>query len=317
MAERRRRRSKKTPGTRRKEAGRLVSRLLRVFCGSPCGSGAAGDPEAAFVGEGAHGGGFFGNEFASQVILDMEPAGGGEVGEDFGAVGEMHERVAAVVAEAAVAEFAESRVLFALGPATGLEAPARALGGRVVAVVGREQKRRPGRADGGDLAEGAAAVAAQRDLHEAVEQEQGSAETGRGEGGVRDEFGGVGVVDGDRRAAFGGEGDGLVDELPGEVEGGEVLVTEGVERHADASGAATGLEERSGLVGEMAPDHDPLAGPETDLVGGFGVVDDGAQVVEVLADLRGGDGAGNGGEGRHVLESMVKFSPAGAGKRAV
>ncbi len=95
-------------------------------------------------------------------------------------------------------------------------------------------------------------------------------------GGVGGELGGVGVVDGDGRAAFLGEGDGLVHELAGEVEGGEVLVTEFVHRDADASGAAAGLEQRRGEVGEVPRDHDALAGPEPELVGGAGVVHDGA-----------------------------------------
>ncbi len=102
----------------------------------------------------------------------------------------MHENVAALVLEAAVAEFAQTRVLFAGGPAEGLEPPARALDGGVVAVVGGEQKRRARATDGGELAQGAAAVAPKRDLHEAVEHEEAAGEGrggGGGGGGPRDE----------------------------------------------------------------------------------------------------------------------------------
>ncbi len=179
----------------------------------------------------------------------------------------------------------------------------------MVAVVGGEKERGAGAADGGELAQGAAAVAAQRDLHEAVEQEERAFEARGVEGGVRGEFGGVGVVELDWCGAFGGEGDRLIDEFLGEVEGDEVLITEGVKGDADASGAAAGLEKRGGAVGEMTLDHQAFAGPEADVVGGLGVVDDGAQVVEVLSDLGGGDGAsGSGGTSRHERE-RGRFKP--------
>lgn len=121
---------------------------------------------------------------------------------------------------------------------------------------------------------------------------------------MRGELGGVGVVDGDGGVAVGGEGDGLIDELLGEVEGGEVGVTEFVHGDADAAGAATGFEQRGGLVGEDALDHDALAGPEAEPVGGLGVVDDGSEVVEIAADLRGGDGAESGGHGEEMTNDQ-------------
>ena len=108
------------------------------------------------------------------------------------------------------------------------------------------------------------------------------------------------MVDGDRRAAVGGEGDGLIDELLGEVEGDEVLVTESVHGDTDAASSATGFKERSGTVGKSALDHDALAGPKAELVGSFGVVNDGAEVVEIAANLSGSNGGrcGNGCGGR-------------------
>jgi len=89
----------------------------------------------------------------------------------------------------------------------------------------------------------------------------------------------------------------LIDELLGEVEGGEALVTESVHGDTDAASSATGFKERSGTVGEGAFDHNALAGPEAELVGSFGVVNDGAEVVKIAADLSGGDGACSGEHG--------------------
>jgi hypothetical protein len=98
-------------------------------------------------------------------------------------------------------------------------------------------------------------------------------------GGVLGEFGGVGVVKGDGGAAFGGERLGLVNEFAGEVEAGEVLVAEGVEGDGYAAGTATGFED--GEIGggrrrENPIEHQTFAGPETEVVRGLGVVQDGA-----------------------------------------
>jgi len=107
----------------------------------------------------------------------VSPAGGGEVFEDFGAVGQMHERAADVVLlEIPVAEIDEARVLFAVGPAEGFEFPRGAFEARVVAVVGREEERCAGTADGGEICERETTVGAAGNLHQAVEHEEGAVE---------------------------------------------------------------------------------------------------------------------------------------------
>ena len=85
-------------------------------------------------------------------------------------------------------------------------------------------------------------------------------------------------------AALGGETAGLVDEFLGEVEGGEVAVAEGPEPERHTAGAAPGLEERGGVVGEEAADQFTLRRPEAEFVRRAGVVDDRDQVVEIGAD---------------------------------
>jgi hypothetical protein len=126
---------------------------------------ADGGPEAAFVGEVADGAALF-REVAAEGVEGVGPAGGGEVFEDFGAIGEVHESAAGFVFEVAVAEVDEARVLVAAFPAEFFEAPEGALGGRHVAVVRGEEERCAGAADGVEFAEGSAAVVAAGDLHE-------------------------------------------------------------------------------------------------------------------------------------------------------
>jgi len=81
----------------------------------------------------------------------MSPTSGGEVFENFGAIGQMHECPADVVFEVAVAELDKTGVLLAIGPADGFEFPRRAFEPRVIAIVGREEKRRAGLADLGKI----------------------------------------------------------------------------------------------------------------------------------------------------------------------
>ena len=77
---------------------------------------------------------------------------------------------------------------------------------------------------------------------------------------------------------------GLIEEFLGEVEGGEVAITEMPEAECGTTGAATGFEERRGFIGEEAFDQDALGLPEAEEVRGARVVDDGDRVVEVGAD---------------------------------
>ena len=85
-----------------------------------------GDPEAAFVGKVADGGGFLRNVPAGGVELEA-PAAGVKVGDDLGPVGEVHERPADLVLIIAIPEFQEPRVLPAGGPEIRLGDPPGAL----------------------------------------------------------------------------------------------------------------------------------------------------------------------------------------------
>ena len=247
------------------------------------------DPEAALVGEITDGAGFLGDDFAERVER-VGPAGGGEVLEDFGAVGQVHERAAsAFFLKVAVAEFEEARVLFAAFPAEGFKTPEGTLNLVLVAVVGRNEQRRAGAADAVQAAEGGAAFLAAGDLHQAVEEKERAAVGNVTDGGTFYESGGVGVVEADGGgAALGGERAGLIEKFLGEIEGREVAITGIPEAEGRATGAAAGFEERSREVGEMALDEEALGSPQAHEVGRAGVVDDRDGIVEVVADGGGG-----------------------------
>ena len=257
-----------------------------------------GDPEAAFVGEVTDGAGF-GSEVAAKVIPSVDPTGQGEVGEDFGAVGEMHEGAAEVVFEVAVAELDESGVLVAIGPEAIFVAPSGAFLRGVVAVVGGEDERRAGGGESTERAQGGAALAAAGDLHKAVEHKEDGVEGFAGEEGVAVGAAGVGVEEGDGGggAAFVEERLRLGEEFFGEVEGVEAAVALIPEGEGDTAGATTGFKQAgapgAGAGKELGEDGG-FAMPKAKLVGGAGVVDDGAQVVEIGADLVGGDARGHG-----------------------
>lgn len=103
--------------------------------------------------------------------------------------------------------------------------------------------------------------------------------------------------DGDGGGALGEEADGLVDQIFGEVEGGEVVVAEFPEAEGHATRATAGFEEAGGLVGKEAVDEQALGFPEAEGVRGMRVVDDRERVVEVGADGGGGDFFAHGAEG--------------------
>lgn len=105
-------------------------------------------------------------------------------------------------------------------------------------------------------------------------------------------------------AVLRGERAGLVEQLGGEVEGGEMAVAEGPEAERHAAGATAGLEEWRGTIGEVALDEEALGGPEAELVGGARVVEDGREVVKIGADGGGGDLFQNGG-GTEALRGKV------------
>ena len=89
--------------------------------------------------------------------------------------------------------------------------------------------------------------------------------------------------------ALGGEAAGLVDQFLGEVKGGEAAVAERPKAEGDTTGAAAGLKQRGVPVAKEAFDQDSLRSPKAELVSGARVVNDGKQVVEIGADLRGGN----------------------------
>ena len=237
----------------RRRSGRGPSLPRRS--GPPC------DPEAALVGEILHGARFLGDVGAHHIVF-VRPAGGGKVGEDFGAFGQVHERAAAdIVLKVTVAEFEEAGILRPGGPAHGFKPPHDALGVGMVAVVRGEQKRRAGTAHGGECAESLTTVATSGNLHEAVEHEERAVKGGAAYRGTFFQLRGVGVMDGDGRAAFIKEGAGLIDEFLGEIKRGEAVVAELPEAERDATGPAAGFEEVGGLVGEEALDEQAFGFP--------------------------------------------------------
>ena len=74
-----------------------------------------------------------------------------------------------------------------------------------------------------------------------------------------------------------------------EVEGRDVAVAAFVERHRDPTGAASGFEQRCPAIRKEALDEQPLRLPQAELVRGLRVVDDRGDVVEIGANLFGGD----------------------------
>lgn len=133
------------------------------------------DPETAFVGEIADSTGFFGDDFAERVV-GVGPPGRAEIGEDFGAVGQVHERAArAGFFKVAVAKFEQARFLFAAFPTEGLKPPEGAFNLVLFAIVRCEQQRCARPAKFVQPAQSRAAVFATRNLHEPVEEKQGAA----------------------------------------------------------------------------------------------------------------------------------------------
>lgn len=100
---------------------------------------------------------------------------------------------------------------------------------------------------------------------------------------------GVGVEEADGSGvAFGGETAGLVDELFGEIEGGDSAVAQRPETDGDATGAAAGFEQWRSPIGEETLDENAFGIPQAELMGCARVVDDRLQVIEVGANrIRG------------------------------
>ena len=88
--------------------------------------------------------------------------------------------------------------------------------------------------------------------------------------------------------ACGGEAASLVEELVGEVEGGEILVAGVPQAEGGADGPTAGFKERGGGIREVARDERAFRSPQAEVVRGAGVVDDGDGIVEIVADGSGG-----------------------------
>jgi len=96
--------------------------------------------------------GLFRNRAPEAVEL-MGPASRGEIGENFGAIRQVHERAANTgLVEVTVAELEQARVLFATGPAQFFKTPLGALEGRRVAIMSGEEDGGARRADAVQLA---------------------------------------------------------------------------------------------------------------------------------------------------------------------
>lgn len=138
-------------------------------------STATSGPKPAFVRKIAHGTRFAG-DLTTQGIERVYPARGDEIGEDFVAIGKMHECAPGFVFEVAVAELEQARISRTLFPAHGLEPPQSALRRRHVAIVGGEQQRRTGTAHGVKFAQRGATIFATRNLHQSIEKKERATE---------------------------------------------------------------------------------------------------------------------------------------------
>ncbi len=250
-----------------------------------------GHPEAALVGEIADGRCFFA-DVAPHGIPVVGPPGGLQILENFLAIGQVHECATQVVFEIAVPVFGETRVLGAGSPTTGLGPPHRAFGFGMFAVVSGEDEGGTHGATRADAAERGPAIAAVRNLHQAIEHKERGLEAEVGHGLVRVDFSGIGVKERDRLVGFAllEEGTGHVTKFLRKIKGVNPSVAEGEESHRDAARATPGFEDAGiGRGRQVLREHLLLRIPQAQLVRGAGVVDHGAQVVEVSANLLRGD----------------------------
>ena len=115
--------------------------------------------------------------------------------------------------------------------------------------------------------------------------------------------GGVGVKEADGGGAvFSGEMAGLLEQVLGEIERGEIAITEVPHAQRGAAGAAAGFNQGGVFIGKETFDQDALGFPETEEMSGACVVNDRNGIVEIGANGRGGDFVGLGG---HVQRSHV------------
>lgn len=119
--------------------------------------------------------------------------------------------------------------------------------------------------------------------------------------------GGVGVKESDRGdAEIGGEMAGLLEQVLGEIERGEIAITEVPHAQRGATGAATGFKQGGAFIGKETLDEDALGFPETEEMSGARVVNDRDGIVEVGANSGGGNFVVLGGhvQGSHVWHEV-------------
>jgi len=249
---------------------------------------APGDPEAAFVGKLADRLRFPG-ELGAHRVEFMRPAGGGQILQDFGTVGQVHEGSPGLVLKITVAELDQPRILPSPLPEQRLASPMLPLARRRVAVVGRENQRGPGRAEPAQPPQGPPPQPPPGDLHQPVEHEGSAAEKLRESPGGSLQPGGIRLDKGDGPcAAYGGEAAGLVEQLPGKIKSGQIPIAEIPEAQRHATGAATGLDQSDVSIREKALDQDPFRRPQAQPMRRPGVMEDGSNIVEVGSNRLGG-----------------------------
>lgn len=133
-----------------------------------------GHPEAGFVGEGEDRG-VLGGNFRAEGIPAMIPAGGVEVVAEAVAGGDMDEELAPGRGSDPVTEIPEIGILFATLPELSFLSPVVGILDGLLVVRG-EDEGGTGLADAADFGEGATALIAAGDVHEAIEAEDGGIE---------------------------------------------------------------------------------------------------------------------------------------------
>src|SRR6266542_4933322 len=99
-----------------------------------------GYPKTTLVREVVYGGRFL-CELGAHRVIRVVPTRCVQVGQDFVAIGQMHEGSASsFLLEVSVAKLDESRVLFTAFPAKGFDSPERAFSRGTVAIMSREQQ---------------------------------------------------------------------------------------------------------------------------------------------------------------------------------
>ena len=116
--------------------------------------------------------GLFRNRAPEAVEL-MGPASRGEIGENFGAIRQVHERAANTgLVEVTIAELEQARVLFATGPAQFFKTPLGAFDGRRVAIMSGEEDRGTRHADAVQLAKCREPIFPTGNLHQTIEEKK-------------------------------------------------------------------------------------------------------------------------------------------------